>query len=258
MILGCGCADHPAGHRFERAPGFPCWTISGLLRGAARIHTRHGTLVDHAPRVAAIRPRTPYRIEAGQPGVGWREVWMIVMPRPEWLPLLEWAEPLPGLQSITGPAVVPVLTALEEIHRLASGPGEHRLDFATNQLERALLLAREANPEAAHARRHPAVRAALRLIETHWSEPLDVAALAAAAACSMSHLSHLFAAELGASPMAYLEAQRIERAKHLLVSTALPVRAIAAMVGFANPFHFSTRFRRRTGRSPRNWRERPQ
>ncbi|MBA3847133.1 MAG: helix-turn-helix transcriptional regulator, partial [Planctomycetes bacterium] len=105
--------------------------------------------------------------------------------------------------------------------------------------------------------RHPAVRAAQHAIATRWREPLDIAALARIAGCSPSHLAHLFSAQVGATPMAWLESQRIERARHLLAATAMAVKEIAAEVGFVNPFHFSTRFRRHVGRSPLAYRRRP-
>jgi len=257
VIVGTGRGDMPASHAFERPPGFPCWTIGCLMRGAVRTEVRGAAVLHRAPSIAAVRPRTPYRIAAGEPGHGWSEVWIIFKPRPEWLPLLEWPEPVPGLPELTDGDLAAVMDAVVEVDRIASGPGAHRLAYADNQLERALLLARDRNPHAPHARRHPAVRAALGVIESRWHERFTVASLARAAACSESHLTHLFTAELGASPMAYLESHRIERAKHLLVSTALPVKDVAASVGFANPFHFSTRFRRHVGRSPVEWRRRP-
>ena len=54
--------------------------------------------------------------------------------------------------------------------------------------------------------------------------------------------------------MRHLESQRIEAAKALLLTSNDPVYAIAGKVGFENPFHFSSRFRRRVGMSPREFR----
>ena len=54
----------------------------------------------------------------------------------------------------------------------------------------------------------------------------------------------------------YREHQRLSRACQLLSVTAHAVQSIAAAVGYANPFHFSTRFRRFAGMSPRAYRHR--
>jgi AraC family transcriptional regulator of arabinose operon len=57
--------------------------------------------------------------------------------------------------------------------------------------------------------------------------------------------------------MAWLERRRLETACTLLLGTARSIQEIAAAVGFANPFHFSTRFRRLIGRPPSAWRRSP-
>ena len=43
-----------------------------------------------------------------------------------------------------------------------------------------------------------------------------------------------------------------------LLTTDLPVQQIGLQVGFPNAQHFSTRFRKLTGQSPRAFREAPQ
>ncbi|MBA3710778.1 MAG: helix-turn-helix domain-containing protein [Planctomycetes bacterium] len=258
MIIGTGQPDQSAQTTFERLPGFPYWTIGVVLRGSVTVETRGGTIVHRGPSIALTPPRTPYRIAAGELGRGWSEVWVIFAPRPEWLTLLEWPEILPGMLSLDAARGNSdfniVIEALIEVHRLATGARVERLRFAENQLERALLLAHAINPHAPHARRHPAVRKALQAIDTRFAERLDVAALARIAGCSVSQLSHRFPAEMGTTPMAYLEAHRIERAKHLLTSSTMAVKEVSAAVGFVNPFHFSTRFRRVVGCSPMVWR----
>ncbi len=258
MIIGTGRLDQAAQTTFERLPGFPYWTLGILLRGAVRVETRGGAIVHHGPSIALSPPRTPYRIAAGIPGQGWSEVWVIFAARPDWSALLEWPEILPGMLSLDearGTAAFDaVLESVSEVHRLATGARVEPQRFAENQLERTLLLAHAINPHAPHARRHPVVRKALQAIATRSDEPLDVATLARIAGCSVSQLSHRFPAEMGTTPMAYLEAHRIDRAKHLLTSSAMAVKEVAAAVGYVNPCHFSTRFRRLVGCSPMVWR----
>ena len=47
---------------------------------------------------------------------------------------------------------------------------------------------------------------------------------------------------------------RMARARALLISTNLPVYQTAALVGYENPFAFSTAFKRHTGQTPREFR----
>jgi AraC-like DNA-binding protein len=57
--------------------------------------------------------------------------------------------------------------------------------------------------------------------------------------------------------MLYIEATRIRRARDLLLRSDRRISDIAHEVGFENAFHFSTRFRKATGQSPREFRRRP-
>ena len=63
-----------------------------------------------------------------------------------------------------------------------------------------------------------------------------------------------FQRSVGEPPLAYVARRRIETAKTLLRSSALPVADIAARSGFASASYFSTAFRRHTGHSPSEYR----
>jgi AraC family transcriptional regulator, arabinose operon regulatory protein len=260
MIIGTGMLDQPLGHRFERAGGFPYWTIGCMLAGGTLFVSRGREFRVLGRCINLIRPRTPYRISFAGDGRRWTEVWAIITPRPEWLPLLDWPELLPGLMSLPaedGDGTL-ALESFIDVHRFAAGPRADRMRLAENALERGLIYANAANPASRHAARHSGVRAALAAIGDRYGERLSVASLARHARLSPSHLAHLFAEQVGETPMRHLERQRIERARHLLVATDLAIREIAESVGFDNAFHFSTRFRARTGVSPRAYRQHPE
>ncbi|MBA3684735.1 MAG: helix-turn-helix domain-containing protein [Planctomycetes bacterium] len=260
MILGTGTLDQRLDHVYERPPGFAWWTIGAMLHGSVLTESRGRSTVTRARCLSIIRPRTPYRVCFGGEGQRWSETWVIFAPRPDWLPMLDWPEVLPGISTLAadqGPAAE-AFALVAQTHQFAIGSLPERMRFAENTLERAILHAHLANPRAAHHDKHPAVRAAIEAIETRWQEALDVHALARIAGCSRSHFAHLFADQVGTTPKAYLEAHRIERAKHLLVATTLAVKEVAAAVGFPNPFHFSTRFRHHLGCSPLAYRRKPE
>jgi transcriptional regulator GlxA family with amidase domain len=67
-----------------------------------------------------------------------------------------------------------------------------------------------------------------------------------------------FRAATGYSPLAYVQALRIEEAKHLLETGNEPVEAIAEEVGYADLASFRRLFRRLAGMSPGDYRKKLQ
>lgn len=92
------------------------------------------------------------------------------------------------------------------------------------------------------------------LADRGYAEPLDLEALARAAHVSPRHFSRSFRRTFGETPHQYLLSRRIERARHLLRTTDLPVAEICLEVGFASVGSFTTTFRRRVGVSPTAYR----
>ena len=79
---------------------------------------------------------------------------------------------------------------------------------------------------------------------------LALAEIAAAAYLSEFHFARLFKKIIGSSPHAYLAGLRIERARHLLAETDLPITEVGAQVGYASQSHFTKIFREATGLTP--------
>jgi len=67
---------------------------------------------------------------------------------------------------------------------------------------------------------------------------------------SYAHLCRLFRMEYGISPLKYVHALRIDRAKLLLRDTTLNVSEIAAKIGFRDLSYFCQLFRKMTGAAP--------
>jgi AraC-like DNA-binding protein len=67
-----------------------------------------------------------------------------------------------------------------------------------------------------------------------------------------------FRAATGYSPLAYVQALRIEEAKHLLETGNLPIEEIAREVGYSDLASFRRLFRRRAGMSPGDYRRKLQ
>jgi AraC family transcriptional regulator len=82
------------------------------------------------------------------------------------------------------------------------------------------------------------------------SEEATVAGIAKEMNLSRSQCSKLFSKVYGLSPRQYVSQQKLKLAKELLVTTHLPMTAIADKLGFQSASHFSRQFCRWTGQSP--------
>jgi AraC-like DNA-binding protein len=67
---------------------------------------------------------------------------------------------------------------------------------------------------------------------------------------SYAHLCRVFRQAYGLSPLQYVNALRVERAKFLIHDTRLPFAEVARRVGFSSPAYFCRQFRRQVGQSP--------
>lgn len=79
--------------------------------------------------------------------------------------------------------------------------------------------------------------------------------LADEAALSERHLRRAVRSAYGEAPMKMVTRLRLERAKTLLSNTDYRIEDVAAMVGYSDPFAFSTAFKRAKGKSPRDFRK---
>ncbi|MEO1057380.1 MAG: AraC family transcriptional regulator [Actinomycetota bacterium] len=100
------------------------------------------------------------------------------------------------------------------------------------------------------------LRRARDLADRAYDRPLDLDALAAAAAVSKYHFVRRFRDTYGETPMRYVTWRRIERAQDLLRSANLTVTEVATMVGFSSLGSFSSRFTALVGVSPVAYRKR--
>ncbi len=82
----------------------------------------------------------------------------------------------------------------------------------------------------------------------------SVASLARVAGMSRSAFAREFSTNLSMSPMAFVARTRLHHAAELLAATRLPVKVIAASVGFASRSHFSRAFSAAYGADPSGYR----
>jgi transcriptional regulator GlxA family with amidase domain len=94
------------------------------------------------------------------------------------------------------------------------------------------------------------VLAIIELMEAHLAEPLSLVEIADAVGLSRRQIERLFRQEMGRSPARYYLEIRLDRARHLLVQSSLPVVEVAVACGFVSASHFSKCYRELYARSP--------
>lgn len=87
-------------------------------------------------------------------------------------------------------------------------------------------------------------------MESHLSEPLSLIEIADRVGLSRRQIERLFRTEMGRSPARYYLEIRLDRARHLLVQSSLPVVEVAVACGFVSASHFSKCYRELYARSP--------
>lgn len=98
------------------------------------------------------------------------------------------------------------------------------------------------------------VAAAQQFIRDSLSDLPGLSELARRVGTYRERLNQLFNARLGVSVFEYVRELRMERAILLLRDSDLEIREIASIIGIANPANFATRFKERTGFTPKAYR----
>ena len=246
-----------AAYEVWRPRGTADWLLMYTVSGSGRVARPRGD--DYAAEpgsLVVVAPGTPHSYGT-EPGAGhWELLWVHVIAKPDWLPLLDWPGDRGGVRArILSTAAQPsVENSLMESLAYYRFGGPLGYAFATNSLERALLHVQQqpgAIPET-DAR----IVAVLDHIRSDLGSPMSPKVLAPLASLSPSRLAHRFREVVGVSLHMYVEQQRMTAARQLLAYSDQPVSSVARQVGYADPLYFSTRFRRIFDETPSGYRAR--
>ncbi len=91
-------------------------------------------------------------------------------------------------------------------------------------------------------------------IDSNLHRTIHVRDLSAIARRSKAHFARKFKLAVGESPHAYVVRRRLERACHLMMTSAVSLSEIALSVGFSDQAHLCRLFRQAFGQSPASWR----
>ncbi len=159
---------------------------------------------------------------------------------------------LSGIVQVSGTAVETVFRQLITLSQLGSDEAIDQAALAMHGLIQTLAT----RAGCRGGRRHSVpVRTVMDYLDRHFRDTVSLDDLASLIKRSRSQLVRLFRAETDRTPYGYLLDRRIDHARHLLTTTDLRIHEIAEELGFADQYHFSAQFRKRTGLSPRQCRQ---
>ena len=99
-------------------------------------------------------------------------------------------------------------------------------------------------------RREPRVAAAIRVMEQHVDDTLNIEQVAAQLGISVRMLEYLFRETMNLSPAAYYRQLRLQIARRMVVDTRLQLQEIAIRTGFNSLSSFSRQFKNHYQQSP--------
>ncbi|WP_151733077.1 helix-turn-helix domain-containing protein [Paenibacillus tengchongensis] len=218
---------------------------SGLLRFGGRMMSIHADMCYLPPAGA------PHAIEAES---GMLDYWVF---RFRVLRAADEVEPytgelFPGKIELLYHPFNKIIRLAQETAAISPEQG-HEVDQLKRQLkfqELLLLLFEHHHPSCQVPSPAQAVESTVQYIQENYTENVTVKQLAEMAGVSPWQYTPIFQKLTGRKPLDYLAEQRIERSKQYLQETAEPVREVARLVGFADEYYFSRRFRQKTGMSP--------
>ncbi|MEO6848907.1 MAG: AraC family transcriptional regulator [Chthoniobacterales bacterium] len=263
MYIYGGIGDTGPWHRYRRYPGLPFWIFAIQRSGSYVIHHSDGTKIEHnPPDLLLIEPNTTYEVFGrNQPLRGL--LWLYFTPPVTMEPLLR----LPLVAA--GIRLLPIHNRAlwKEMQKAARSVVDsfsplfsEQEVLAMNALERVFLMVQPLINKSVGGGmpQDPRILKVAEEIRQHPENRWTVRELAKSVNMSVTNLAHRFTEEMHLPPMRYVDTQRIERAKSLLLNSNALISEISERLGYSSPYHFSNRFRKIVGKSPRTFRNNPE
>ena len=95
-----------------------------------------------------------------------------------------------------------------------------------------------------------------KYVDQHYTDKILVADIAEHFHMDLNYISRLFRKKYEKSLKDYLTERRMEKAVYLLDNTGLKIYEVAEASGYSDYFYFTRVFRKITGLTPTEWRER--
>ena len=111
-------------------------------------------------------------------------------------------------------------------------------------------------PQVIETERQTRIKSMLSYIHRNFGEKITLEEIAAAANISAREANRIFQKTVRQTPFEYLLSYRLSRAKELLSRSDLPVTEISYRCGFTDSAYMGKQFRKATGMTPKEYRQR--
>ncbi|PHV72083.1 hypothetical protein CS063_00975 [Sporanaerobium hydrogeniformans] len=118
------------------------------------------------------------------------------------------------------------------------------------ELENTPIIETKSTLSFGYPQKRELAEAMIHYMNTHYMQDISLEVFSKDMYLSQVYLSKIFKEEVGTSPINYLIHIRLSHAKELLEKTDLPIRMIAAQVGYTDMYHFSKLFKKYYGFPP--------
>jgi len=132
----------------------------------------------------------------------------------------------------------------------------HPADIMALQINMVIDFTQRVADATSGEKANPRIRQARNYILAHISETITTEDLAMELGLNRTYLCKLFQEQVGMSIHSYVTAIKAEEAKRLLDLTQKPLQEIADYLGFSSQSHFQNTFKKTTGMTPAQYRNR--
>ncbi|QGQ93739.1 helix-turn-helix domain-containing protein [Paenibacillus psychroresistens] len=262
-VLLSGHFIQPYGFHQHRSNGRQDWLLTYTINGSGAFRVDDYILPCSAGQLVIIPPGIPQHYATAETSSSsWEFFWVHFLPRPQWIPWLEYPTiPSKLLMLTVDEAAVRghIHLAFQRLIQENTANGPLKDPLVLNALEEILLLAAQENQkDLAHSRKDPRIETILHLLISHLNRPISVPWLAEQVSLSPSRLAHLFKEQVGEAINETLMKLRLQQGARFLEFTSRNISEIATEAGFNNPFYFAKQFKIHYAQTPTQYREESQ
>jgi AraC family transcriptional regulator of arabinose operon len=205
-----------------------------------------------------FRPEAEYHYGLHPLAEHWEHYWALFQPRGHWAELLNWHRldsnilllPLPDAKSTET-----IKHLFNELQAMSKDTYPFQSELKHNKLEELLIRARSFLATESQVTIDARILRVCDLMQARLADKFSVNDIALACNLSPSRLSHLFKQEMGIGAKSWINNQRLQKARMLLLESNESIRHIGAQVGYEDAAHFTRHFRKNVGCSPRQFRK---
>ncbi|MGL6314170.1 arabinose operon transcriptional regulator AraC [Vibrio sp. WXL103] len=243
----------------NRPNGMRGYVLHLTTLGKGKIFEGDGEFIVKEAELLLFPPSVVHFYQREESSPSWHHKWIYFRPRGFWGTLLDWDTKRMGVGHLpikNKDVYTKMHKLFEEVELFSKTDAPFSEELALNRLEEILLRCKVLNPSIEVEHIDHRIKTVKTLIMDDIQSDISTEELANAVYLSPSRLAHLFKNEMKMTITQWREKQRIEYAKQLLFSSQMPVSMISYNVGFNDPLYFSKVFKRITGVSPTQYRNR--